>query len=242
MRHARTVLIFGVLAMLLATAGLLGWSEPASPVSARHRSALRDVSTSFSPSRDGFAFINHPGVKRESLLGPMFAGLCGGMSYAALDYFYAGSVPPTSGIDQFLLRRDAQSILANGASFALWTIAPDTAPSGALGVATTTRSTELPALDKALKNGPVPLGLVKARDLDDIGGNHQVVAYALHRRGTTVSIDVYDPNHPGTDNTLLRVDLSKPGPITQWSDDDRVDSWRGFFVERYAPAKPPAGF
>src|SRR5690242_7225179 len=120
MRHARTVLIFGVLAMLLTTAGLLGWSEPASPVSTGHDAAVRSVTTSFSPSRNGFPFINHPGVKRESLLGPVFAGLCGGMSYAALDYYYARSTPATAGIDSFLLLRDAQSMFANGASFALW--------------------------------------------------------------------------------------------------------------------------
>src|SRR5215211_255243 len=57
----------------------------------------------FLPSRDGFAFVNswpsQPAVVRPTPLGTLTlgdaaAGLCGGMVFAALDYWQSGAPPP----------------------------------------------------------------------------------------------------------------------------------------------------
>ena len=60
--------------------------------------------TAFIPQQNGFAFVNYfqiqlPGSVTLPLIGTIqlnnvVFGLCGGMSYAALDYFYAKAPPP----------------------------------------------------------------------------------------------------------------------------------------------------
>ena len=58
----------------------------------------------FVPSRNGFAFANAwpaspavviPTPFGEIDIGNASAGLCGGMVFAALDYWHAGTAPPT---------------------------------------------------------------------------------------------------------------------------------------------------
>jgi hypothetical protein len=243
MQYSRTplaiCLLGTIVGLMLVAAALVGWSSTA--LSAPLRIAeIGNVHTPFRPSVNGFEFINHAGGKSNTLLGKVFQGLCGGMSYAALDYYYAGASTPTSGVDSFILKRDAQSLIANGGEFLIWSLSPQTAASGPrIAVAPATRD-QIPALDKALKNGPVPLGLVKADDLNDLAQNHQVVACGLKRKGSIVRILVYDPNHPRCDNVTLRLDLSKSDPVAEYVGKDRVDQWRGFFIEDYTPETPPA--
>src|SRR5262249_21750481 len=59
----------------------------------------------FLPSGNGFAFTNawpsEPAVTLKTPFGPInignaAAGLCGGMVFAALDYWHAGTVPPAA--------------------------------------------------------------------------------------------------------------------------------------------------
>jgi hypothetical protein len=61
--------------------------------------------TAFVPSRDGFAFTNawpsEPAVVLPTpfgkiRIGDAAAGLCGGMVFAALDYWHTGIVPPAA--------------------------------------------------------------------------------------------------------------------------------------------------
>lgn len=239
MRKTRFPLISAIVAMLLLAVGLVGWTPPTIAVPATP-SAVRSVSTRFTASRNGFPFINHAGAEPGTFLYNVFYGLCGGMTYAALDYFHQGVLPPAKGIDRFLLVRDAQSLVANADSFVLWTLAGDTAsPKGGLGVGTATRQTSVPELAQELRNGPVPLGLVKARTLRDVWRNHQVLAYSLERRGSSIVIGIYDPNHPRADHATLSLDLRKTGPVIQTDSGQTVDAWRGFFLERYSPATPP---
>jgi hypothetical protein len=227
--------------VLLAGAGLLSWSTQA--VSAPLKTTrMQDVATRFKASADGFGFLNRAGAAGSTWLGKVFPGVCGGMSYAALDYYWAGRRPPsTAGVDGFVLNRNAQSLVANASSFVAWTVAPDTPTRWSpFGVAIATRRDQLPALADALKRGPVPLGLVKARDLRHIGENHQLVAYAIRSAGSTVRVSVYDPNEPKADDAVLQLDLAKPSaPVLEYRGARVVDVWRGFFIERYSPAKPP---
>ena len=76
--------------------------------------------TAFLPSRDAFAFTNswpsQPGVvlaltDHSIRIGNAARGLCGGMVYAALDYWHAGLPPPAarpaggSPLYQFIVHR-----------------------------------------------------------------------------------------------------------------------------------------
>lgn len=68
---------------------------------------------------------------------------------------------------------------------------------------------ELPAICRALERGElVPLGLVLTRaGRGQLWNNHQVLAYALERRDdATLHIRIYDPNYPGDDGCIIRVE------------------------------------
>lgn len=218
------------------------------------------VMTRFQPAIHGFSFVNSFKNIVISAIDWTTSGLCGGMSYAALDYFNAGrAIPPQdympaegTPLQSYLYNRQTKSILANldkwgehgfnpGGSrnreFFNWGLQVG---SGRLG--------ELRArLDRGQ---PVPLGLQSCGD--DCGcpggcsGSHQVLAigYEMGRyRGdlgehiTDFSIFVYDPNFPGETKTL------KPnvaGAMYHYPDEPRK-RWRAYFVDtKYAPMTPLA--
>ncbi|HSK47951.1 MAG TPA: hypothetical protein VLA05_08115 [Coriobacteriia bacterium] len=164
------------------------------------------------------------------------------MTYASLDSYGRSNRLPrdAKALDRHLAQRSADSILSNGARFALWSISPDRSSSPLVeGVAELTRAEEVPTLAEALRSGPVPLGLVRAKNLGEIGRNHQVVAYAIHQEGSVVSIWVYDSCQPKADDVRLVLDLADPdAPITEYAGTWVIAEWRGLFVERYAPTGP----
>ena len=96
----------------------------------------------FTASRNGFAFLNswpsEPAVSISTPFGPINignaeAGLCGGMVYAAMDYWYAGvSCPssqpaPASGLYKFLVRRivDSWNVPVGVTQYYTWMTLPD---------------------------------------------------------------------------------------------------------------------
>ncbi len=212
--------------------------------------------TDFRPALNGFHFGNHfvNHVLRLPAYGSVTTlGRCGGMSYAALDYYAArldvpagadqdfavtGGVPPDgTTLADYIYRRQLDSFLVPSAvKFITWSLSPDR-PSGLLrGVGAWTKD-EFARLRAAVDVGrPVPLGLIVASDLTGLGHNHQVVAwgYSLDATGAPASVSVYDNNHPGQDVALT------PDPAgTGWLE-TTGERWRGFFVQDYTPQWPPA--
>jgi len=138
-------------------------------------------------------------------------GLCGGMSWAALDRFRREEQPGADhsipGPDQETFRelvaRQADSL--RGRSIMerclLWQMLPDRAPWWMIwskGVGRITVEQEWPKLRVALDDGePTGLVLVRARGVTNPSENHQVVAvgYQVTDSGN-VEIRLYDPNHP----------------------------------------------
>jgi len=191
-----------------------------------------DVVTRFRPSRFGFAYVN---LRTETS-----GGDCGGMAYAALDYYRANRAPSALAPDAFVLSRDVTSLAANGLAFLSWTLRPDRSTPLTESPGALSRRRELPRLAEALRDGPVPLGLIRVHRLRDVGYNHQVVAYGLSRRGPIVRIRLYDPNHPGADDIVLQLDVrERDAPMREYRAGTSLASWRGFFIERYSPIWPP---
>jgi hypothetical protein len=148
--------------------------------------------------RFGFQFSNRfrnviaelPGGRKIEL-----NGRCGGMTFASLDHFFAGrpapsvrpadlpadtGVPPDgSPLADYIMRRHYHSLAIPAMlNVFLWTVLPDRSTFFARGVHERTVYEELPRLRQAIDQGrPVPLVLIHARDLANIGLNHQVVAY-----------------------------------------------------------------
>jgi hypothetical protein len=143
----------------------------------------------FLPSVDGFAFVNswpsQPAVELPTpfgliAVGDAAAGLCGGMVFAALDYWHAGAVASTAQpsredrLYRYIVRRLVESwhVPAGVAQYYQWMNLPD-ADTGfnafghriivERGLAWRTIGVQLPAVRADLDLGlPVPLGVVTA--------------------------------------------------------------------------------
>lgn len=220
---------------------------------------------SFQPSRDGFAFPNSwpsaPGVSVQTPVGPIgignaARGLCGGMVFAALDYWHDQSSPPRAQpapgaeLYKFIVRRLIQSwrIPAGVARYYRWMQLPDGDARLAIrgrtvttrGVRRRTIEQEWPKVRALLDEGmPAALGVVTMASANPalLGNNHQVLAYGYDLTGTQVSLRVYDPNSGPDDSVHISFDTSVRAPFGH----NLSISWpvRGFFLTRYSPAAPP---
>jgi hypothetical protein len=231
----------------------VAYTTPAAPVAAPVAPALLTAKwTSFKPAIHGFKFEND---FRNSFIGPPInwgtSGLCGGMSYAMLDYYNASlTVPnhdyrPANGtaLQQYLYARQVSSLAPNMDKWIELTRNP-------LGV----RSLEffnwglreqLVALRASIDRGvPVTLGL---KGVDGwITHDHQVVAIGydagryqgdLGANKTDLKIYVFDPNHPNETLTLVPNPAGNEYHYLEHPD----EMWGTYFVDvKYFAMAPPA--
>jgi hypothetical protein len=220
---------------------------------------------SFLPSRDAFAFPNSwpsaPGVSVHTPVGTIgignaARGLCGGMAFAALDYWHSQASPPRTRPDpgtsqyKFIVRRlvDSWHIPAGVAKYYAWMCLPDADTTVRIsgrtatvrGVRRRTVEGEWPKVRVCIDAGqPAALGVVTVASSNPLllGHNHQVLAYGYDTTRTQVSLDVYDPNSGPDDCVRIRFDTSSGAPFAH---NLNVD-WpvRGFFVTAYRPVTPP---
>jgi hypothetical protein len=224
-------------------------------------------STTFLPSRHGLAFDNSwptgPAVSVPLGIGVLGIGnagrgLCGGMVFAALDYWHAETTPPTgrpeagTALFRFIVRRlvDSWRVPAGVLRYYRWMLLPDhdrPAASGRradarrAGVARRTTVDHWPAVKGMLDAGvPAPLGVVTVESANPLllGANHQVLAYAYETTGSVVIVHVYDPN-VGPDDSV-RIGFDTAGEPATFSHNLGLQRpVRGFFLTRYKPAPPP---
>ncbi|MDZ4166516.1 MAG: hypothetical protein U1E08_02315 [Coriobacteriia bacterium] len=208
-----------------------------------------ELDTGFRPSEHGFSF---PNTWHDTLFGVVASrGRCGGMVFAALDAFAAGTSLPgashehslpahDSALARWIWRRQMDSVLMppgeNALKFARFTYLPTT---HLLGIGPATRRELLGLFDLLRSGRPVPLGLVSALGLPHIARNHQVLAYAAEFGEDAALVRVYDPNHPLRDDITIEVPLEITPDVVEHIG-GRAKRWRGFFVEDYAP-RPPLG-
>ena len=211
------------------------------------------VRTGFTAAEHGFKFINRfefsaslslkPVTRRPVLLGKVVLGLCGGMCFAALDYFHRHKpIPAFADVDtiparlrQYLVDRQLNS-LAHGAVIKVLDWAGRKNNSLALSVA----GWEAPKLRERLDTvEPVVLALIRAEGIAHVTDNHQVVATGYDYDDATkrMVVYLYDPNWPEEPHSLT-MDLTKPstGIALAQSTDEPV---RGFFMMSYEKQEPP---
>ncbi len=230
--------------------------------------------TAFVPELYGFHFANgftnqvNIEVFGQSIASFTTYGRCGGMAYAALDYYKLGRPAPThlpedfgttsvpadgTPLADYIYARLLDSFdISNVARFVQLTVSGDhstlISPNPAAdnrGTPQVTKQDEIPKLMAALDAGtPVVLGLIGATSLTDIGSkNHQVVAYDyLVRPGTqTIDIWIYDCNH-ADQKPILTTSTSPTSNDFLAETINRTpsgdDPWRGFFVCDYSPKVP----
>jgi hypothetical protein len=223
----------------------------------------------FLPSQHGFGFDNSwpaaPGIAVPTPFGTIgignaAAGLCGGMVFAALDYWQAGLPAPAERPDagtalyQFIVRRliDSWHLPAGVARYYQWMNLPDgdrlvtlrrMPLATARGLSWRTITQHWPRARASIDAGqPAALGLVTMATASPLalGHNHQVVGYAYAIAGTQVTISVYDPNSGPADGVRIRFDTAAPARARRFEHSMSI-GWplRGFFVTGYRPAQPP---
>lgn len=234
--------------------------------SLHHTYVLPEVAQKpFQPSTHGFRFVNSfPGFFLPFSI-PFFPesqsnsvyGLCGGMSAAALDFFFFNlpvpprtQVPPTgSPLHQYLYQRQLDSFGRFGEvirRFIEWMGLPDEGEKGTLK-----RTLDEFEKIRARLNHftPVPLGIqyVKWRDTHQVWQNHQVLALRYERPATgQIRLYIYDPNYPGRDDVFIeahKIDVGqgKEGlRCFQRVGNERTIPLYGFFALKYQPLLPPA--
>ena len=223
----------------------------------------------FSPLTDGFAFTNSwPSAPAVSIptpfgsigIGNAAAGLCGGMVFAALDYWHAQKPPtvslpaPGTPLYQFIVRRliDSWHVPAGVAEYYQWMNLPDGDSSFTIlgrsvvsqrGLSWRTIVQQWPQVKGSLDAGvPVPLGLVTVASSNpgQLGHNHQVLAWGYQLAGREVTVGVYDPNSGQDDGVHIQFDTSDPSAATTFQHNINI-GWpvRGFFRTAYSPVTPP---
>ena len=229
----------------------------------------------FLPSLHGLRFANRfpPGPTltlggfdpRRVGFGDASAGLCGGMALTTRDLFEArvpvpaDEAPPANGSPRFraLVRRQVESLdwfRVPLRYLDLQALRPDppTGLAARLG-------REPPRVDALLREWPrvreeidaghpAVVGLIRAAGLSPwmLTRNHQVLAFAYEAREGSITIRVYDPNHPGRDDVTLDVSIDLApmpgGGGRPWRDritlrQSTGEPLLGFFRQPYPPPR-----
>jgi hypothetical protein len=182
----------------------------------------------FLPSRYGFRFRNSwPTGPARTLnigivkipIGDTGRGLCGGMAFAARARFARGEdapadlAPPKQG--EALFKEIVDRQFASFGSFFSVPIRFWLASARSQGARDReTVRDAWPAIRTGIDAGELPMvGLVRLAGWNPLalGLGHQVVAYRYDETTTTISIGIYDPNHPGRDDVVLTVERQPDG-------------------------------
>ena len=192
-------------------------------------------------------------------IGDASNGLCGGMVFLVRDVFEAGRPPledprPAEGTPLFgyIVRRLFDSFdLPNGVlKYYEWMNTPDGDTDLWLairrGIAWKTVREEWPKVRADIDAGhPSPLGLVtvESADPNDLGKNHQVLAYRYTLLRDVLTLHVYDPNTEAAeaDEAFLRMHVEDPTKATAIQHTIAIgEPIRGFFRVDYSSRDPSA--
>ncbi len=215
---------------------------------------MTEPSPAFLPSRDAFGFTNswptEPAVTIPTPFGDVgignaASGLCGGMVFAALDYWNCDIAPPQTQpgpgtpLYKFIVQRLIQSwhLPAGPAEYYECMVMSGSA------LCVRTVSQQWPQIKAAMDAAhPTALGIVTVASVNPglLGLNHQVLGYAYELAGADVTIRVYDPNSGPDDGVYIKFTTSDPGDGTTFSSNINIsEPVRGFFLNPYSPATPP---
>jgi hypothetical protein len=229
----------------------------------------------FTPSARGFHFPNAfppgtpalPGIPATISI-PHFGsiavndasnGLCGGMVFAARDYFEAGKPPPPDttppGSDAPLFRFLVQRLLDSwnlpqGVLRYLYLMNPGLPDREtwfepwAHGRAWIMAEREWPSIRADLDGGRLsPVGLIRKKSWNpmDLSHQHQVLAYGYDLSDHSATLRLYDPNDPDNDDVTLSVSMADPGRTTATYSppDDQFPDVFCFFRVEYSAKAPP---
>jgi hypothetical protein len=223
----------------------------------------------FVPSQHGFAFDNawpkQPAVVLPTPFGDIGignagGGLCGGMAFAALDYWLAQKEPsaerPSVGapLYRYIVDRliDSWHAPAGVAQYYQWMSLPDAdnvirffgrQVVAERGLGWRTVRVQWPQIRRDLDRGlPVPIGVVTvaSKNPKDLALNHQVLAVGYRAEASRVTMQVYDPNRGRRDDIAIHMDTSAPAKAVAFEHNLGLGTRpvRGFFRAMYTQGAP----
>jgi hypothetical protein len=201
----------------------------------------------------GLPFLFHKNLKICHLFNQFFFrknsyGLCGGICFAALDYFYSGREIPLIDLDfgvgnflhSYLFKRqnDTYGFLGKIVlKFALWSFMSD-------ATLQTKTHREFSNIQLSLnQNKPVVLGLVYVHISKSLAiwSNHQVIVYGYNADSQNKTLYLYDPNFPGSEDIVIELTRAKEGfeCFQRNLQTNQMIPVRGFFEIPYSFTLPP---
>ncbi len=188
-------------------------------------------------------------------------GLCGGMAFAALDYYNLGWVVPRGSsqdnqptrstpagtiLRNYMWSRLIDSLNSNGGTFLDWmanlNLVPEFLGGGSPCLLRRSR-VQWTRLKQHIDAGqPWPIGLIGTTS--NPTSNHQVLAIGYEEPGDgSGTIYVYDSNSPGGERRITMANIaSVVGNVLMASEEAASPArgpLRGFFCEAYSPRVPP---
>jgi hypothetical protein len=216
----------------------------------------------FAPSRNGLHYANSwPAVPDLTIPTPLGSipvgnaanGLCGGMVFAVRDLFEAHTPPPDAPINpesgspafRYIVSRliDSFCLPTGVLEYYAWMNLPThDLWFGPHGISWRTTRQEMPRLRATIDAGhPCPLGLVQVHSANpnDLGRNHQVLAYGYADAGPWTTVQIYDPNHPDDDGVTIGFDAGRPNATISFTHSRRSNPpILGFFTVPYTSRSP----
>jgi uncharacterized protein YjbI with pentapeptide repeats len=206
--------------------------------------------TSFQPATHGFEFSNS--FDNNRFFGPIhinFGGRCGGMSYAALDYFNADIPIPTqtslptegSVLSTYISGRQERATLNQIDRWIELTVNPFGARTSEFfqwGLQETGGGRAQQLKQEIDRGRPCILGLFNPTNLVV---HHQVLAYGYEGSGGNLKLCIYDPNHPNRE-MVLRPRTDEQRFLYDGVDygDPKNIKWLTYFVDlNYRVRRPP---
>jgi hypothetical protein len=175
-------------------------------------------------------------------------GLCGGICFAALDYFYSDREIPLINLDfgvgnflhSYLFKRqnDTYGVLGKIVlKFALWSFMSN-------ATLQTKTHQEFSNIQLSLnQNKPVVLGLVYVHISQSLAiwNNHQVIAYDYKTDSQKNILYLYDPNFPGCEDIVIELTRDKEDfqCFQKNLQTNQMIPVRGFFKIPYSFTLPP---
>jgi len=198
--------------------------------------------TQFMPSQHGFHFSNNELTQSKHGGFP----LCGGMAYAAIDYFVSGMtiphdiVAPLDGtpLNDYLFGRQAVAHVSTSNKF-VSAFLPIPVISNLLSGLSLIPERELQTLNTKLGTGkPCPICLANA-----LFSGHHLVAMGCNPN-LPITITAYDPNAPGRTAIVQEFTTGSPAQRKFVNSMNPTKTWDFFFVDTFfVPITPsvPAG-
>jgi hypothetical protein len=195
------------------------------------------MKTNFNPLSHGYSFPNRfefRGLKKivKMIKSNFIYGMCGGMVFTALDYYFdQNKIPGFNAVDElslsytkYLWKRQTQSVsisvLLKIIKFA------------SLSVSKSLQHTiqdELPKIIDRLNDGlPAPIVIIRSSLFQNPTHNHQVLVTGYEDIGSTMDLELYDPNHPNLYPTVT-INRNPEFVITQ----STGEPVRGLFLNKY---------